>query len=396
MASLATGLGRASRATLQALASRSSLQARVAIASPRAFSQSQTTAFFGPFKRKGGDEGAEKSDKAAESTDNKQQQQQPKQQQQAKAEKPKVSKPQPDQPQQKAQASASSSSSKNAEEQGTSSGPFTKLVQFAKVIKDELIEPSAEVSRPYASPSDRRRSAVEKSTAAPIKEDTTTTGLVVHSESKWTQQWNEFKDNNPVANALFGLRMKFDESDNIVVRAARTVTDTVSEKLGGVFEEGDMAQTMQEIYRLDPSFNVEAFTKHLQMKVIPAVLEAFLAGDLNTLKEWCSETCYSMMAAQIEQRKQAGLSLDGQILDLRNVDLLVGKVMEQGPVLMFSFITQQVMVVRDASGAVREGGEDKIERALYVIAMRRDQTQYDPNHAWQVMDFGMQGATSTW
>lgn len=60
----------------------------------------------------------------------------------------------------------------------------------------------------------RRRSAVEKNTtpAATIEANTYSslnparvnffseqTGLVMHSESKWQQQWTEFKDNNSVA-----------------------------------------------------------------------------------------------------------------------------------------------------------------------------------------------------
>ena len=34
------------------------------------------------------------------------------------------------------------------------------------------------------------------------------------------------------APAIFGLRMKYDESDNIFVRAARSMTDTLADKFG--------------------------------------------------------------------------------------------------------------------------------------------------------------------
>lgn len=57
--------------------------------------------------------------------------------------------------------------------------------------------------------------------------------MVLHRDSKWYQQWQEFKDNNPVVNGLFSLKMKYDESDNIFVRATRVVTD----KVGDIFSK---------------------------------------------------------------------------------------------------------------------------------------------------------------
>lgn len=32
-----------------------------------------------------------------------------------------------------------------------------------------------------------------------------TTGMVLHKDSKWYQQWQEFKDNNPVVNGKYCL-----------------------------------------------------------------------------------------------------------------------------------------------------------------------------------------------
>jgi hypothetical protein len=91
---------------------------------------------------------------------------------------------------------------------------------------------------------------------------------VLSKGSEWASQWANFKDNNPLVNrtclsarllcvssswrghsggvpggcasacvsvvslGLFELKMRYDESDNIAVRMTRTVTDTLSERLG--------------------------------------------------------------------------------------------------------------------------------------------------------------------
>ena len=46
--------------------------------------------------------------------------------------------------------------------------------------------------------------------------------------------------------------------------------------------------------------------------------------------------------------------------DIDSLDLITGKMMEQGPVLVISFNSQQVMCVKDKQGKVMEGSEDKV------------------------------------
>lgn len=73
-------------------------------------------------------------------------------------------------------------------------------------------------------------------------------------------------------------------------------------------------------------------------------------------------------------------------MDIDNVDLVMGKVMEQGPVLIISFTSQQVMVVRDLQGNIVEGDPDKIMRVNYVWVLCRDITETDPRAAWRLLD----------
>ena len=76
--------------------------------------------------------------------------------------------------------------------------------------------------------------------------------------------------------------------------------------------------------------------------------------------------------------------------------------MEQGPVLVITFNSQQVMCVKDKQGKVMEGSEDKargvnidfnvdwrpcqVLRISYVWALCRDQTELDPRAAWRLLD----------
>lgn len=81
-----------------------------------------------------------------------------------------------------------------------------------------------------------------------------------------------------------------------------------------------------------------------------------------------------------------GYRLQCRVLDVDSVDLAMGKLMEQGPVLIITFTAQQIMCVKDASGAVVEGDSEKVLRVNYVWVLCRDQTELDPKAAWRLMD----------
>lgn len=74
------------------------------------------------------------------------------------------------------------------------------------------------------------------------------------------------------------------------------------------------------------------------------------------------------------------------MLDVDNVDLAMGKVMEQGPILVITFTAQQIMCVRDKSNNIVEGDPEKVMRVNHVWVLCRDQAELDTNAAWRLMD----------
>ena len=49
---------------------------------------------------------------------------------------------------------------------------------------------------------------------------------------------------------------------------------------------------------------------------------------------------------------QVGYILDSKVLDIDSLDLAMGKMMEQGPVLVITFNSQQILWVKDRKGKV--------------------------------------------
>ena len=90
-------------------------------------------------------------------------------------------------------------------------------------------------------------------------------------------------------NKVFDWKMKFDESDNPVIRASRMLTEKVTDIFGGAFGQTELSGVLTEIMKMDPTFEKEMFLKELERDIIPNVLEAMVRGDLEILKDWCHE-----------------------------------------------------------------------------------------------------------
>ena len=96
------------------------------------------------------------------------------------------------------------------------------------------------------------------------------------------------------------------------------------------------------------------------------ILEAITIGDFDILEDWCSEAPFNVLAIPLRQAIQMGYVLDSKVLDIDSLDLAMGKMMEQGSVLVITFNTQQILCAKD-----REG---KVTRVTYVRVLCRDQT----------------------
>lgn len=107
--------------------------------------------------------------------------------------------------------------------------------------------------------------------------------------------------------------MRYDESDNIVIRASRIVTDKIIDivgmmvttgrddvgwnvvfVLGGVFSPSETSQTFAEIAKIDSTFDKEKFIALCESQIIPTVLEVHLSVCLCAIFLWLDVTINRM------------------------------------------------------------------------------------------------------
>jgi len=259
-------------------------------------------------------------------------------------------------------------------------------------VKSDLLQDLPRESRPYQRPEKlKRRTRPEGEKKAKVVEaDDDTQDVVLHKDSKWQAQWKDFRDNNAVVTGIFSLKTKYDESDNVAIRTTRFVTDKLSDIFSDVFSQSEMAQTIAEITKIDPEFNKDNFMKELEFEIIPTVLEAYLSENKEILRDWCHDGAYNVLSALWKNNETMGIKNHSQLLDIRDVDLAVAKIMEQGPVFVITFQAQQTHYFTDRLGNVKEGGKNDIHSINYVWAVCRDQNIFEHRAAWKVLEFAMQ------
>lgn len=264
-------------------------------------------------------------------------------------------------------------------------GAFQTISHTAEAVRNELDQHGilGKVYVPLKKLRKRNEAAVEPREIMP---DDKTTGVEMHKDFMFSNAWQKFKDNNPYVNKVMDWKIKYDESDNAVLRASRVLTDKVSDIIGGLFQKTELSETLTEICTLDPSFCKIQFLKDCETDFIPNILEAMVRADLEILKDWCHEAPYNLIAHPLKEAKKLGYHLDSRILDIDNVDLVMGKVMEQGPVLIISFQSQQIVCVRNSKNDVVEGDPQKVMRVNYVWVLCRDRTELNPKAAWRLLD----------
>ncbi|KAK0501370.1 import inner membrane translocase subunit tim44 [Armillaria luteobubalina] len=174
----------------------------------------------------------------------------------------------------------------------------------------------------------------------------------------------------------------YEETENPLVSSIRGVTQTV----GSWFDENETAQVMRLMKAMDPMFNRESFERELREYIVPEVVDAYLSADQEALKAWCGEATYNVLWATMEQYLRQGLISDSKVLDIRQVDVSAGKILENNiPIFVIQFSTQEVLLFRNVkTKEVVVGAEDRVEQCTYIAAITRLEDELTNELTWRM------------
>ncbi|GLT42350.1 hypothetical protein SLA2020_163530 [Shorea laevis] len=250
-----------------------------------------------------------------------------------------------------------------------------KVIDLAKkgydVVKDEL------------SSTPNKRKHLEHTRPPSMGERSARTDIVVlpSRQSRWSKKWEALKEKmqgHPLFKRASGLsepvvtkgqeiaedvRERWETSDNPIVHKIQDINETI-------FQETDAATSFKEIRRRDPSFSLPEFVAEVQEAIKP-VLNAYMNGDVESLKKYCSPEVIERCKAEHNAYQSHGIFFDNKILHISDVEVRETKMMGTSPIIIVAFQTQQVYCVRDGEGSIKEGGKDTIHTVYYAWAMQQ-------------------------
>lgn len=213
------------------------------------------------------------------------------------------------------------------------------------------------------------------------------TNITVHKDSAWKESWNSFKDNSKLMQGVFAMKNTYEESENPLISTARSITD----RIAGFFAENETAMVIKKFREMDPNFQLEPFLREMREYMLPEVLDAYVKGDVEVLKQWLSAAQFQVYQALMEQYTKAGLKSDGKILDIRHVDILNARLLDPGdvPVFIITCRTQEVHVYRNKkTNELAAGMEDKVQLVTYAIGVTRlpDEVSNPETRGWRMIE----------
>ncbi|KAF2151241.1 Tim44-domain-containing protein [Myriangium duriaei CBS 260.36] len=232
-----------------------------------------------------------------------------------------------------------------------------------------------------------------KRRAVPLEEDPEAgTNITLHKDAAWKESWRDFRDSSKMMQRLFAMKSTYAESENPLISTARSISDRVA----GFFAENETATVIKKFREMDPSFQLEPFLQEMREYILPEVLDAYVKGDVETLKLWLSAAQYQVYAALMHQYTQHGLKSDGRILDIRNVDILNARMLDPGeiPVFVIMCRTQEVHVYRNKkTGQLASGMEDKVQQVTYAIGITRvpEDVNNPETRGWRLIELQKSG-----
>lgn len=219
--------------------------------------------------------------------------------------------------------------------------------------------------------------------------------LVPVAESRHSRIWQRFKENNPASLLFSYIRRATEHSDNVLVHFGRELISSFTARVASVFSETETASVLKIAKQKRPDFVLHDFMKLLRGYIVPEILEAFIIGDLPSLRRWCSESAFKVLEATIEPSISQGCTIKGKILDIRDLDLVAAKLIDDRPVLVISFQVQQLFSIKNLKGEVIEGSEDHPENLQYIMAFTMSDSETNPS-GWSLVEVAIRDKNSTW
>ncbi|PZQ49102.1 MAG: Tim44 domain-containing protein [Micavibrio aeruginosavorus] len=139
----------------------------------------------------------------------------------------------------------------------------------------------------------------------------------------------------------------------------------------------DAERVLMEISRVDRDFDLARFATGAQDAFV-MIVEAFAAGDEETLKEFLEPQVFAAFQNAIKDRAARGESMSTEIHAVRKMDIMNVSFDGRNAHVTVRFIADETCVIKNREGVILSGDPDRITEMNDIWTFSRNVKNRDP------------------
>lgn len=140
---------------------------------------------------------------------------------------------------------------------------------------------------------------------------------------------------------------------------------------------------LSDIIKYDRSFDPYKFVSGAK-DAFPLIVEAFAAGDTETLQDLLSPKIFKSFLDVIDDRKIRGETISTEIHSVRKLEIIEARIVERMAYITVRITANETCVIRDAENRILSGNPDRVTELVDVWTFGRDTR--DKNPTWFVYE----------
>jgi predicted lipid-binding transport protein (Tim44 family) len=141
-----------------------------------------------------------------------------------------------------------------------------------------------------------------------------------------------------------------------------------------------VAAGLERIRSADAGFDPAQFIEGARV-AFEMIVDAFAAGDKGRLRPLLSDEVYKPFAAAVDERANAGETLETRVVRLKQLDIVEAGLTGRFARVTVKFISDQINVLRAHDGSVVDGDPNNAVEKTDFWSFARDTRATDPNWA---------------
>lgn len=176
----------------------------------------------------------------------------------------------------------------------------------------------------------------------------------------------------------FGSARSNGSTDNVVALPDRSSATPDADTSFADLADGDLKAGLTQIRLADRRFDLRHFLDGARA-AFEMIVEAYSAGDKNTLRPLLADDVFAGFARAIDERQAAGHTLETQLIAIRSAEPIEAGMTGSNARVVVRFTSEQINVLRDADGNILDGDPGTAEDVVDLWAFERDTQSADPN-----------------